>query len=234
LRGEFAFAIFDARAKRLILVRDRFGIKPLYFSSFDDGIVWGSEIKAILKHPRVEPRLCPHAALHQMMQVMVPGATAFQGVQALLPGHLLDIRWHDGRFHIEQQRWWDLVFPDSHESGQDPLPYIHGVRQRLIDAVATRLEADVPVGCYLSGGIDSCSILGLATVLQQSPIKAFTIAFDDNQYDESSIATRMARQCGAQQELLRTNSSCMDRLLNAQPGMQNALFTTRWQLPSGT
>src|SRR5690606_27587175 len=129
--------------------------------------------------------------------------TAFENVQTLLPGHMLIVEQREGRLHATSRCWWDLNFPDSHPLGADPAPYIQGVRERLIDAVATRLEADVPVGCYLSGGIDSCSILGLATALQQSPIKAFTIAFDHSDYDESAIATRMAERTGAQQELLR-------------------------------
>ncbi len=203
LRGEFAFALFDEQAEKLVLVRDRFGIKPLYYAITDRGIIWASEVKAIIQHPDVDPKLCPRAALHQMMQVMVPGSTAFENVQTLLPGHMLVVEQQGGRLQATTRCWWDMNFPESHALGADPAPYIQGVRERLIDAVATRLEADVPVGCYLSGGIDSCSILGLATALQQSPIKAFTIAFDHSEYDESAIATRMAQRTGAQQELLR-------------------------------
>lgn len=202
LRGEFAIVLYDNREKRLVLVRDRFGVKPLYYAVNESGFVWGSEVKAILKHPEVTPRLCPKAALHQMMQVMVPGTTAFEGVQALKPGHLMTVALRNGRLETETHRWWDLEFPSSHDSNADPAPYVQGVQDRMIDAVATRLEADVPVGCYLSGGIDSCSILGLATTLQQSPVKAFTIAFDNAEYDESNIAKRMAERTGAEQELL--------------------------------
>ncbi|QDT07723.1 Asparagine synthetase [glutamine-hydrolyzing] 1 [Rubripirellula lacrimiformis] len=202
LRGEFAIVLYDHREKQLVLIRDRFGVKPLYYAINDQGIVWGSEVKAILKHPDVDPRLCPKAALHQMMQVMVPGSTAFAGVEALMPGHMLVVKLRDGRLETKTTRWWDLEFPTSHDGAADPAPFVQGVQDRLIDAVATRLEADVPVGCYLSGGIDSCSILGLATTLQQSPVKAFTIAFDNAEYDESNIAKLMADRTGAEQELL--------------------------------
>src|SRR6056297_117415 len=89
LRGEFAIVLYDHREKQLILIRDRFGIKPLYYAINDSGIVWGSEVKSILKHPDAEPQLCPKAALHQMMQVMVPGSTSFSGVEAIKPGHML-------------------------------------------------------------------------------------------------------------------------------------------------
>jgi asparagine synthase (glutamine-hydrolysing) len=210
LRGEFAVVLYDNRRQRLVLIRDRFGIKPLYYSMLGgsgsgdsgDGIVWGSEVKSILQHPQITPTLCRKSAIHQMMQVMVPGTTAFEGVQALLPGHMLIVQRQGDRLETTTRRWWDLDFPKSHESNPNPAEYVQGVQDRLIDAVATRLEADVPVGCYLSGGIDSCSILGLATTLQQSPIKAFTIAFDSDQYDESSIAKLMAERCQAEQELL--------------------------------
>jgi asparagine synthase (glutamine-hydrolysing) len=236
LRGEFAFAIFDQKRKRLLLVRDRFGIKPLYFSLVGGGIVWGSEIKAILQHPLVPQELCPQAVLHQMMQVMVPGSTAFQDVQALRPGHLLVIDQVQDRLDVQEQCWWDLNFPDSHPADCDPAETIQGVRDRLIDAVSARLEADVPVGCYLSGGIDSCSILGLATRLQQSPVKAFTIAFDHDQYDESSIATRMAEGCGAQQELLHLTEKqlygpAFERATwHAERTFYNTLAVAKWHM----
>ncbi|TWU32478.1 asparagine synthase (glutamine-hydrolyzing) [Novipirellula artificiosorum] len=202
LRGEFAIVLYDNVKQRLVLIRDRFGVKPLYYAVNDNGIVYGSEVKSILKHPDVPAKLCPKAALHQMMQVMVPGTTAFEGVLALKPDHLLIASLRDGRIEVETQRWWDFSFPTSHDPNPDPAEYVQGVQDRLIDAVATRLEADVPVGCYLSGGIDSCSILGLATTLQQSPVKAFTIAFDNAEYDESHIAKLMAKRTGAEQELL--------------------------------
>lgn len=236
LRGEFAIVLYDQKENRLILVRDRFGVKPLYYAVNERGVVWGSEVKSILKHPDVPVKLCPQAAVHQMMQVMVPGSTAFEGVQALQPGHMLIVQMQSGRLETRTQRWWDFTFPTSHESHPDPAEYVQGVQDRLIDAVATRLEADVPVGCYLSGGIDSCSILGLATTLQQSPIKAFTIAFDSDAYDESSIAKRMAERTGAEQELLRLTEKelygpAFERATwHAERTFYNTLAVAKWHM----
>ncbi|MDM4018480.1 asparagine synthase (glutamine-hydrolyzing) [Roseiconus lacunae] len=236
LRGEFAIVLYDHREQRLVLVRDRFGIKPLYYAMNDGGIAWGSEVKSILKHPDVPPKLCPKAAIHQMMQVMVPGSTAFEGVNALLPGHMLIVQRDGDRLIAKQTRWWDLEFPTSHESNPNPDEYVAGVKERLIDAVATRLEADVPVGCYLSGGIDSCSILGLATTLQQSPVKAFTIAFDSDAYDESNIAKLMAERTGAEQELLRLTEKelygpAFERATwHAERTFYNTLAVAKWHM----
>ena len=236
LRGEFAIVIFDCAKNRLVLVRDRFGIKPLYYATTKNGVVWGSEVKAILQHPEIDTRLCRKAALHQMMQVMVPGTTAFEGVHAVLPGEMIVFELRGDRIISEKRRWWDLEFPESHDENADPQEYVDGVRDRLIDAVATRLEADVPVGCYLSGGIDSCSILGLATNLQLSPVKAFTIAFDSDQYDESNIAKLMAQRTGAEQEVLLLTKkelygSAFERATwHAERTFYNTLAVAKWHM----
>ncbi len=204
LRGEFAFAIFDEQRQRMILVRDRFGIRPLFYHVSDKGFFWGSEMKAMLAHPDVPRTMCPKAQLHQLMQVMVPGMTLFEGIHALKPGHMLIVQKMDDGFELEERRYWDAEFPLDGE--HDELPdeeHIENVRQALVESVALRLEADVPVACYLSGGIDSCSIIGMAAAIQQSPVKAFTISFDDARYDEAHIATEMAEKAGADQDILK-------------------------------
>ena len=207
LRGEFAFAIFDAENDRLILVRDRFGIRPLFYHHGDEGFFWGSEMKAMLAHPAVPRRMCPKAQLHQMMQVMVPGMTLFEDIHALQPGHMLIVTKKDDGFEIEEKRYWDAEFPLDGQ--HDDLPdeeHIEKVRAALVESITFRLEADVPVACYLSGGIDSCSILGMAAAIQQSPVKAFTISFDDDRYDEAHIATEMAEKAGADQDILNVKA----------------------------
>jgi len=204
LRGEFAFALFDEKKQQLIIVRDRFGIRPLYYHKGEKGFFWGSEIKAMLAHPDVPRDVCPKAQLHQMMQVMVPGMTLFEDIHALRPGHMLIVSKKDGDYEVEERRYWDADFPLDGE--HDDLPdeqHIENVRRALVESITLRLEADVPVACYLSGGIDSCSILGMAAAIQQSPVKAFTISFDDDRYDEAHIATEMAEMVGADQDILK-------------------------------
>ncbi|MCA9709715.1 MAG: asparagine synthase (glutamine-hydrolyzing) [Myxococcales bacterium] len=246
LRGEFAFALYDGALDRLVLVRDRFGIKPLYFA-FDsaargaargDALYWGSEVKALLAHPEVPARLDPRAVLHQLMQTMVPGTTAFEGIEALRPGHMLVVQRRGDRLELRPCRWWDARFPlaAEHDDHAPPQPWIEGVRDRLIDAVRVRLEADVPVGCYLSGGIDSCSALGLATAMQQSHVKAFTIAFEDDAYDESRIAAAMAERTAADQVVMPLGVEQLygryyaRTLWHAERTFYNTLGVAKWHM----
>jgi asparagine synthase (glutamine-hydrolysing) len=209
LRGEFAFALYDREDDCLHLVRDRFGVKPLYWTHIDGGLVFGSELKVLFAHPAVSREFDSAGLYHQLMQTMVPGTTAFAGINQVQPGHVLSIRrTPDGRFNIEDRRYWDMPFPeeDAREQARKESDYIDGVRERLIEAVQLRLEADVPVGCYLSGGIDSCAIVGLSAASTQGPVKAFTIGFDSSDYDETPIATEMAQASGAEQDILRIDA----------------------------
>ena len=204
LRGEFAFALYERSADRLTLVRDRFGVKPLYWTITSEGLVFGSEIKVLFAHPSVERRFSSQGLYHQLMQTMVPGTTAFEGIHAVEPGQMVVVERRDGQLRVRTQKYWDLNFPRLSERGQ-PLAdeeYIEALRHHFVEAIQLRLEADVPVACYLSGGIDSCSIMGIAAACQQSPVKAFTIGFDDTDYDETAIARQMAQAVNADQDIL--------------------------------
>lgn len=205
LRGEFAVAFYDSQEEQLVLVRDRFGIRPLFFHVNNDVLYYGSEVKALLAHPEVPRELDPKSALNQLMQTIVPGTCAFKGITALQPGHMMIVKKRSGRLRIETHRYWDMDFPTMHEghSKASAEEQIELIREKLIQAIVFRLEADVPVGCYLSGGIDSCCILGLATGAMQSAVKAFTISFDHDAYDESAIAVEMAESMQADQEIIR-------------------------------
>lgn len=204
LRGEFAFGLYDRDEEQLILVRDRFGVRPLFYHLKEDALFYGSEAKALIAHPDVPGELDPKAALNQLMQVMVPGTSAFKDIHALAPGHMAIIRKRRGRLEITERKYWDLDFPEDADrpEAEDPQAHIERIREELIESIVLRLEADVPVGCYLSGGIDSCCILGLATGAMQSPVKAFTISFDNADYDESLIAREMAESMQADHEMI--------------------------------
>ena len=205
LRGEFAFALYDREKEELLLVRDRWGIRPLFIHVQDNHTIhWGSEVKALLAHPEIPAELDEKAALHQLMQTIAPGMSAFKNIESLDPGHLLRIRKRGESLGIEKIKYWDLDFPEEggHDHPENEAHHVERVREELTRAVTLRLEADVPVGCYLSGGIDSCCILGLATGAMQSPVKAFTISFDNIDYDESDIAREMAVSMNADQEMI--------------------------------
>lgn len=236
LRGEFAFALFDQKKQQLILVRDRFGIKPLFYHIGSEGMYYGSEIKALLAHPDVPRTFSTEGILHQLMQTMVPGASAFEGIHALKPGHMLIIQKTRTGFDVREHKYWDIDFPRDKER-DDTLPeehHIEKVKEVLLESVAFRLEADVPVGCYLSGGIDSCSMLGLASSMQQAPVKAFTISFDHSDYDESAIAREMAERTGADQEeiCLSANelygANYIKTMYHAERTFYNTLGVAKW------
>ena len=205
LRGEFAFALFDAADDCLYLVRDRFGIKPQYWTMTPEGLVFGSELKVLFAHPAVERRFTSEGLFHQLMQTMGPGTTAFAGVHQVQPGHVLKVQRRGDRLEVSESTYWDVDFPrlDQRDSTLTEADHIANVRAALLEAVEIRMVADVPVGCYLSGGIDSCSILGLASAVSQGPVKAFTIGFDDARYDETPIAAEMAEATGAEQDVMR-------------------------------
>jgi asparagine synthase (glutamine-hydrolysing) len=236
LRGEFGFALFDAKKDQLILVRDRFGIKPLFYHIKNGVVYWGSEIKALLAHPDVTGKLNHEAILHQLMHTMVPGTSAFDDIHALKPGHMLVIKRNGASLDVQERTYWDMDFPraSDRDMGRSDGHHIQRVQEELLEAVAFRLEADVPVGCYLSGGIDSCSMLGLASSMQQSPVKAFTIAFDNKDYDESHIAKEMADRTGADQEQISLSAidlygeNYIKTLWHAERTFYNTLGVAKW------
>jgi len=236
LRGEFAFALYDAEQERLILVRDRFGIKPLFYHIHNRRIYWGSEIKSIFAHPDVERKFSAQALLHQLMHTMVPGTSAFEGIHALEPGHMLVVQKNGNGFDIQDHTYWDLNYPleDERDLSKPAGYHIAQVQEKLLEAVALRLEADVPVGCYLSGGIDSCSMLGLASSMQQSPVQAFTISFDNKDYDEAHIAREMAERVKAVQEQIELSASelygdnYVKTMWHAERTFYNTLGVAKW------
>lgn len=236
LRGEFAFALFDKKNMRLILARDRFGIKPLFYHVGREGIFYASEIKALFAHPQVPRRFSKEGILHQLMHTMVPGTSAFEGIHALKPGYMLIIQKQKNGFEIQEKQYWDMDFPkDADRDDTKPEAcHIDQVKEQLLEAVALRLEADVPVGCYLSGGIDSCSMLGLASSMQQAPVKAFTISFDHAAYDESAIAREMAKATEADQEEICLSANelygqnYIKTLYHAERTFYNTLGVAKW------
>jgi asparagine synthase (glutamine-hydrolysing) len=183
LNGQFAIAIWDTQRESLFLARDRLGIRPLFYAPLPQGLVFGSEIKAILLDPRVQTQLDPYA-LAQTFTFWAPLAprTVFQGIDELPPGHSLLVN----RAGRTVSRYWSLEFPLAGEETQmSEAEAADRLRELLSDATRLRLRADVTVGSYLSGGLDSTYIAGLIRHHMPDALCTFSIAFANAAYDES-------------------------------------------------
>lgn len=193
LRGEYAFVVWDERNNCMIAGRDRFGVKPLFYAEHNGALYLASEIKALFAMG--VPARWSAEALYAGGFVLPGERTLFHGVYAVPPGHFLRATREAHRVH----QYWDVDYPrdDAPQTPRSDAEYIEGFRAVLEEAVKTRLRADVPVGCYLSGGIDSCAVLGLASRHHDGPVRAYTLTFDRAQYDESVIAEEMACHAGA-------------------------------------
>ena len=193
LRGMFAFSLWDSREEKLILARDRIGIKPLYYTLLEDKtLIFGSELKAILKHPRVQRSIDPRALdLYLSLEYIPAPYSIFQNISKLPAGHLLI--YTRGETHLK--KYWKLENQDSLSSrvSKSRLNSLMDELYALIkEAVQLRLISDVPLGAFLSGGIDSSSLVGMMQELGTSPIKTFSIGFEDSSYDELHHARRVA------------------------------------------
>ena len=193
LNGMFAFALWDERRRELLLARDRFGKKPLYYALVGPSIIFGSELKSVLTHPDSPSGLDMESLSRYLALEYVPTPYSIvKGVSKLPGGHVL--RWRDGRAAVE--RYWDLSFPGE-TAGVTDDEYADELRTRLREAVRRRLVSDVPLGAFLSGGIDSSSVVALMTeAMPPDQVKTFSIAFGERSFDESAHARRVAAHFG--------------------------------------
>jgi asparagine synthase (glutamine-hydrolysing) len=191
LNGQFAFALYDRRARTLLLARDPCGINPLFYTVVDGLLLFASEIKAILVHP-LAPREIDLTGLDQVLSFpgLVAPRTCFRGIHCLPAGHLL----RAGPGGVEVREYWDLLYPERDDAGA-AMPeawYVDGLRERLEQAVRYRLQADVPVGFYLSGGLDSSLIGALIRRVSDAERHSFSITFADREISEVHHQRRMA------------------------------------------
>ncbi|KPL23282.1 MAG: asparagine synthase [Phycisphaerae bacterium SM1_79] len=182
LNGQFALAIWDAKKKELFLARDRVGIRPLYYTMLNDSVIFASEIKSIFVNKDV-PREIDPAAMDQIFTfwTTLTPRTVFKDVYELLPGHYLKIS--SGK--ISLKKYWDIpLYPRVEQLDLAPEEICRHIRQLLHDAVRIRLRADVPVGCYLSGGLDSSGVAALIVKDFDSDVRTFGIRFEQDGFDE--------------------------------------------------
>jgi len=205
LRGQFAFAVWDQRRRRLVLARDRFGICPLFWSRQispeGDWLLFASEIKGLLASGLVEARPDLRGIDQVFHFLAVPGpATCFEGVQLLQPGHALTIdldgRDHDAR--IRQRCYWAIDFPDRGQEERGTKHVVDEFERLMVAAVERRLRADVPVVSYVSGGVDSSVVAAIAARVRGEPIPTFTVQIKAPHLDESRQAAVVSRHIGAQ------------------------------------
>ena len=207
LRGMFAFAIWDARRRRLVLARDRVGKKPLYWRVDGQSISFASEAKGLLQDPRFVRRVDPVALHHYLAYQYVPAPwSIYQGMQKLPPGHLLS--WQDGVAQV--RRYWRLdctprPVTDENEAAEE-------LRERLLDAVRVRLVSERRLGAFLSGGVDSSAVVAAMARQSADPVKTFSVGFEDARYDERRYARVVAERYGTEHQELVVTSSIVDLL----------------------
>lgn len=204
LNGQFAIGLWDRRLKRLVLARDRVGIRPLFYTNSGGRLLFASEIKALFRLPEVARRLDP-VALAQIFSVWstLGDRTAFDGVKSLPPGHTMVV----DSAGIRIQRYWDWSFA----APGDPVPSEREcaaeLKELLINCLRLQLRADVPVGAYLSGGLDSSVITSLIRNHTDTPLRSFSLTFEDAEFDESAYQRSLADHLGTEHSSLRVSRS---------------------------
>jgi asparagine synthase (glutamine-hydrolysing) len=193
LRGMFAFAIWDERSQELFLARDRVGKKPLLYAQVNGGLIFGSEFSALLLHPDISRDVEPEALDYYLSFMCVPAPlTAYKAIKKLEPGHTL--RWRKGE--IKTERYWYLDFSKKLKTTEEEA----GERaiEILREAVRVRLMSEVPLGAFLSGGIDSSAVVALMSEESSDRIKTFSIGFEEQDFSELQHARRVAQHVGAE------------------------------------
>lgn len=197
LNGMYAFSLWDSRAKKLIIARDRFGEKPLYYGVFDGKLIWASELKAIVAHPSVNAKLDLNALRHYVSFDYVPAPMSiYKGIHKLPAAHTLVVE----NGEVRTRRYWDISWSEpgaiatgsgSHQKSLSARA--EELKDLLSDAVRMRLVADVPLGILLSGGIDSSTVAAFAVQHATERVKTFSIGFEEDSFDESKYARQVAR-----------------------------------------
>jgi asparagine synthase (glutamine-hydrolysing) len=194
-RGMFAYAIWDREKRCLFAVRDRLGIKPFYYYWDGQTFAFGSEIKALLMHPAIhaemEDQVLPE---YLAFGYVSEERTLFRGIRKLMPGHHLTLDVSGSKPALKIQQYWDVPVPASAKASEKEL--IGEVRSRLEESVRLRLMSDVPLGMFLSGGVDSSAIAALMTRLTRGPVKTFSVGYDEQRFSELGYAAEVAQAIG--------------------------------------
>jgi asparagine synthase (glutamine-hydrolysing) len=212
IEGDFAIALWDENARRLVLARDRVGVKPLYYTLDGGRLIFASEIKAILAHPSVTRDIDEEALYHYLTFLTTPAPqTLFAGIQKLPAGCLLTC---NSRGDVKITRYWDAISPRLDPALNDEAAIAEEVRRLLNESIEKRMMSDVPFGVFLSGGIDSSANVALMSRLMSQPVRTFTVGFRDNPaYNEIEEARLVAKEFGTDHhEVMITQQELLDFL----------------------
>jgi len=200
LRGMFAFAIWDRRDGKLFVARDRLGIKPLYYLFDGKKFLFGSEIKTILTYPGVKAEFNPATIAEYLSFGYISGEESmFRGIKKLLPGHTLEL---NERGEIVIKPYWDMPFGEEKERRPAQF-YVKGYRELLEECVASHLMSDVPLGVFLSGGLDSSAVAALTTKIRKEPIETFAVGYGEDAFSELPFARQVAEHIGSKHHEVR-------------------------------
>jgi asparagine synthase (glutamine-hydrolysing) len=193
LNGMFAFALWDKRREKLLIARDRFGEKPLYYGVFDGRLIFASEVKVLLENPRVKPELNLDSLRQYLSFDYVPAPNSiYKNIYKLPAAHVLILE----KGEIKTRRYWNLSFEKSKKLSVPSAS--HQLKELLADSVRMRLVSDVPLGILLSGGVDSSTVAAFATQFSSEKVKTFSIGFEEDSFDESKFARAVATHLGTE------------------------------------
>jgi len=210
LNGMFSFALWDSRKRRLLIARDRFGEKPLYWGVFDNTLLFASEPKVLLAHPAVKPELNLNALRQYLSFDYVPAPLSiYDGINKLPAAHKLTLE--DGQVCVE--RYWQLSYKTAEPVPSENEAAEH-LRELMADAVRMRLVSDVPLGVLLSGGVDSSSVAAFAVASSPEPVKTFSISFSETSFDESAYARSVAKFLGTDHHEERLSANLAANLVS--------------------
>jgi asparagine synthase (glutamine-hydrolysing) len=230
LHGMFAFAIWDRNRQSLFLARDRFGKKPLYYTYLDDGhFAFASELKVLLQHPLIDRTISATAVEDYMTFGYVPDPnTIFRRVHKLPPAHYLLLE--RGKSGVEPRPYWDIAFanPDNSIPLEGLIPEL---QTRLRDATAKRMIADVPLGAFLSGGVDSSAVVAMMSDISDAPVNTCSISFGDPAYNESKYAEQLADRYGTAHHVEQVNADDFS-LVERIPSIYDEPFADSSSIPT--
>lgn len=212
LRGMFAFALWDSNSDKLFAARDRLGIKPFHYCSNSNGFIFGSEIKSILASGKIESVPDYQELVHYFFYGYTPDSNClFKDIKKLLPGHY--IVWQDGK--VDVNRYWDVIYNPDFNHSEDY--FIERTIELIKEAVKIRLISEVPLGAFLSGGVDSSLVVAMMAQEMTEPVKTFSIGFDEQNYDELKYARMVSERYGTNhhEEIVRPDAeSVIEDLIN--------------------